>query len=347
MEASDLELLIARLPKTLGVLKISATPRPKPVKHLTIDEEKFGRMLAAERKDGDATSLAIKHDVDVVTAVHRLRGGQRKHKLELSGAVFVTTNYPMITVTRQFFQEEYEQGGIAHCYGDSTFETLVWLKKPLRAPDLPRRRLLADCLAALRPSEELWSKYSMEIERLRATNAVTADDFVVLKHTLEAKTALLDITKGDAAAFGEGTVQEVLRRSRAAVVGEAADEISMLREQIEAANSAESKRKLQIATRSSTIARHTCRGLLWVLLPLLCFLAYLTLPSNGLSHHFEKLIAPVVLVAFIVLDGITILGFSVGSKLSDWLQSLEIRLQRALTSAQYSVAGLSDDETEN
>lgn len=108
VEASDLELIIARLPKILGSLKISATGRPEAKRSLTVDEAKLASVLASTRRDGDPKSSAVLHDVDVVTAIYRLRGGREQYRLESCRAVFVTTNYPMVTATREFFADEYD-----------------------------------------------------------------------------------------------------------------------------------------------------------------------------------------------------------------------------------------------
>ena len=146
VEASDIELMIARLPRLLGGFHLSIRSRPHHDARITVDEVKLERMLRERIRY--ARDEPLRHDLDLITAIHRLRHGERRTKLESCKAVLVTTNYPMVLVDRDFFREEYDRGGVPRCYADNTFETLVWLKKPLRAPDLPRRRILADCLAA-------------------------------------------------------------------------------------------------------------------------------------------------------------------------------------------------------
>lgn len=225
------------------------------------------------------------------------------------------------------------------CYGDGTFETLVWLKKPLRAPDLPRRRILADCLSALRPTDELWTLYIQELQRLRESGDVSEEDFVLLKLSLEAKTALLEVTKNDPQAFGEGTLQEILRRSKAVVQGEATREVDALRGELQRVNDENATRKQQIADRSGALARWACRGLLWITLAVLLASTYLISPTNGLSRHLDHLIAPVILVAFVFLNVMTLASISVGATVRGVLQGGEMRLARGLTTLQYRIAG--------
>ncbi|MEE8513014.1 MAG: hypothetical protein V3S36_10260, partial [Acidiferrobacterales bacterium] len=79
---------------------------------------------------------------------------------------------------------------------DHALTTLLWLKKPLSAPDLPRRRLIADYFAALRPDERFWKSYLAEIDKLERDGQLSHDDYFALRHSLEAKQALMDLTRG-------------------------------------------------------------------------------------------------------------------------------------------------------
>ncbi|MBI3662002.1 MAG: hypothetical protein HY234_02990 [Acidobacteria bacterium] len=71
----------------------------------------------------------------------------------------------------------------------------------MMAPDLPRRRLIADAYAAMEPPDELWKAYLVEIARLETKGEISAEDYMLLRHVLSAKAALMDLTKGDASAF--------------------------------------------------------------------------------------------------------------------------------------------------
>jgi hypothetical protein len=338
-QASDVELIIARLPKVLGSLKITIRSRPRPIRSLTVDEAKLEQLL----KEGGfyARREPLHHDINVITAIHRLRNGVRHVKLETCKAVFVTTNYPMISADRQFFKDEYDLRGVPRCYADSTFETLVWLKKPLRAPDLPRRRILADCIAALRPSEELWTLYAREIERLQQDSRFSSEDFALLRNSLEAKVELMEVTLGDSSAFGEGTVQEVLRRSRAVIQGEAVAEIEALRTQLEKVSAKETQQRAVIATRAERTAFWVTRGLFYASVALLIFFVYLTLPSsfNGISSHLGDLIAPLIFIALIAVAILTILSLSIGASLDSLLRQFETWLKRKLEEIQLRIAG--------
>lgn len=97
---------------------------------------------------------------------------------------------------------------------DYALMNLLWLKQPLRAPDLPWRRVVADCFAATQPDEQLWESFVSEIEKLERQNRITADDYYLLRYSIEAKTSLMDLTLGREETFKEGTVLDILSRAR-------------------------------------------------------------------------------------------------------------------------------------
>jgi hypothetical protein len=130
--------------------------------------------------------------------------------VENSKAIFVTTNNGLAKATRSFFQNDGTPGAVALCISDYALGNLLWLKNPTKAPDLPRRRLIADAMAAMEPPEALWNKYLVEIARLDQRGEVSPDDYLLLRHSVAAKATLMDLTIGDPAAFSQGTVAEVL-----------------------------------------------------------------------------------------------------------------------------------------
>src|SRR5207249_4866764 len=106
-----------------------------------------------------------RHDLDSLTAIYRLRQGEFPYRLELSRAIFVTTNSSLAKASSRFFREEYGDAAsrVPHCTLDHVLAMIVWLKTPLKAPNLPRVRIIADSYAALNPPVALWKEYLDEI----------------------------------------------------------------------------------------------------------------------------------------------------------------------------------------
>jgi hypothetical protein len=207
--ASDVELMIARLPEKLRSLGIAVERRPERLVEFHVDESGFEAAL--EKRIGYRNPKARVHDVDCVAAIAQLRRGRHAYEVETSDAVFVTPNTDLARESRAFFQADAPEGSVALCVTDYSLGNLLWLKNPTRAPDLPQKLLLADAYAALQPPDPLWKAYLTEIARLEEQGRITTDEYFTLRHSLSAKRALMDLTAGDTSAFTEGTVAEVLR----------------------------------------------------------------------------------------------------------------------------------------
>ncbi len=207
--ASDLELMVARLPSIMRSLGIELVDFPSFDDYeYQIDEQGFENHLS--ETIGYANPKALVHDVGCISAMVRLRAGKESYQVEECRALFVTTNATLARETRAYFQSKSTSGAIALSITDHALANLLWLKDPTVAPDLPKHRLIADVYAAMRPSESLWKAYLTEIAKLEESGKVTSDDYYLLRYTLASKAALMGLTSGEEQAFREGSVYEVL-----------------------------------------------------------------------------------------------------------------------------------------
>lgn len=218
---SDVEFEIARLEKKLAALRIKIKPKPDHVEHLSLNEVLLESVLREEV--GYQRPEPLKVDIDSIAATHRLRQGRFPVHMETCYAIFVTTNHSLARASILYFQKAEGKnavGTVPHCLSDYVITTLLWIKKPLSASDLPRKRIIADCYAALNPPDSLWRRFLHEIDRLQKQGNITEDDYHLLRLSMEAKAALMDITLGDTSAFSEGTIDEVLGRAKASARAE-------------------------------------------------------------------------------------------------------------------------------
>lgn len=217
--ASDVEMLIAKLPQSIRALHITAEPKPPHTDPLGLNETKLERVL--QTAVGYRRQDALLHDLDALTAIHRLRKGRAHRHVESCEAIFVTTNLSLARASASFFTEEYEDVTVPLCILDSLLVTLIWLKRPLAIPDLPRKVIIAQCYAAMRPPDALWRRYLEEMTRLQAAGQISDEDYHLLRFSTEARTELVSLTFGSAGAFSGHTVREVLEAARAAVRAQA------------------------------------------------------------------------------------------------------------------------------
>jgi hypothetical protein len=159
---------------------------------------------------GYTNQNALWRDVSSISSVTRLRGSDKSQVVEECRAVFLTTNSALSRVAKDFTEKGGESDIVPPVLTDHALTNLLWLKMPMQAPDLTRKRIIAACYAATEPDQELWNKYLREIDKLKTDQSVTTDDYFLLRHSLQARAALMDATLGDDEAFATGTVQEIL-----------------------------------------------------------------------------------------------------------------------------------------
>ena len=210
----DIEKIIGRFDATLEKLRISVIGKPAQTRDLSVDERTLEYTL--QKRHYRQTEQARLHDVESLTAIHRLRGGRRLREVERCRAIFITSSSSLARISAGFFGEHFGTTTAPHCMHAQLFTTIVWLKKPLRIPDLPMRKLIADCYAALQPSEEVWARYLAELDEIESRGDLTSDDLVHLRHSVPARNELLNVTFNKVERFDENTVPKIIEKVHAA-----------------------------------------------------------------------------------------------------------------------------------
>jgi hypothetical protein len=205
---SNLEILIGRIKRDLNELKILVVDKPDYLPEITIDEKGLLQFITDHVKYW--REKAAEKDVDSISAIYRLRKCREFLFIEECKAIFVTSNKKLVKAVSDYFYQSSNPSSIPPCITDFSITNLLWLKLPNAAPDLPIKRIIADCFAATQPNEELWTKYLREIDQLEKDKKITADDYYYLRYSIEAKTALMDSTLGEPETFTQGTVNEIL-----------------------------------------------------------------------------------------------------------------------------------------
>lgn len=230
MRRADVELIIADLESTLSTLGVRIVPAPRYNHHSSVDELELRDVL--DRIVNYRREPTLLHDLDALTAVDRLRDGHRQPILEHSKAIFVTTNSRLVTAARVYFDNE-PGGAWPLAILDKDLATLLWLKQPLSAPDLPRKQIMADCYAALQPTPQHWARWSEEIARTEAAGTYTPEQLELIRTWPDTQRTLMDVTMGDATAISERTVADVLSTAEAALTAPVRAELESVRAELE------------------------------------------------------------------------------------------------------------------
>jgi len=100
---------------------------------------------------------------------------------------------------------------------DHELAALVWIKEPGRSPDLPKRQIIADCYAALDPSDAYWAKVTKEITSLRASNRLSEEDVAILMGSHEAQRSIMEVTLGDPRRINEQSLHQAVDKAYAVI----------------------------------------------------------------------------------------------------------------------------------
>ena len=336
--ASDLELMSARLPAKLTDLGVKVVDPPSyDGTAYQIDEKGFEKYL--EQHIGYSNPAARVHDVDCISAITRQRQGREYRDVEECRALFVTTNSKLVRVTAQFFQRDTPRGAVAFATTDYGLANLLWLKDPTIAPTLPRRRLIADAYAAMQPTPNLWNAYLTEIATLEEDGKVTADDYLLLRHSLHAKTALMDLTDGHEDVFTEGSINAILEVTKEKLRADLRAEVSDQRRQtLEVQEELQSKQQETLALRlrlrrgARWVARIARLTLFVVSFPLLVLGVLLTFPWTlpVPAALWKTYITPsVLLLVFFLMLGNLMLGTTLrdlANRFEDCVAGMMIRV---------------------
>jgi len=325
--SSDVALAMAKLEKQIGELRIKVREKPAYDSAHQIDEALLDELL--EKHITYHNEAARKRDVDSLSAIYRLRQGREYWRLEECAALFVTPNGALVSAAAEFFKDYQLQSTVPIAITDHHLTNIMWLKKPMTAPDLPRKHIIANAYAAMEPPEELWKKYLAEVAKLQAQGTITADDYYLLRSTLDSQSILMELTFGDPDAFAEGTVHEILERVKARIKAEEAAKIQHEKDERKKVEEELRTRDLKISGTARQLAAAVVKVFYVSLMILLVLGTYSTLP--GVSDFFATRCSWGTLVLFfsqLVLLTIGLVGLFDGTTVNAMARRTETRLAR-------------------
>jgi hypothetical protein len=125
--------------------------------------------------------------------------------------MFITTNNGLAFASSKF-QRDLGNGGFIYpaCLTDVFLGTLVWLQSPARVASINKRKLIAECYAALQPSPTLLRKYLNEVDQLKDSGKINDEEYYLLRTQRSAMNLLNEKTLGDPDNFTYKTPEEIL-----------------------------------------------------------------------------------------------------------------------------------------
>lgn len=216
---SDIDRFIINVDSFLSRndIEVIREPDPQSYKAFQIDENELHNLIVRIYKqnvplfDELAAKDMLLRDICSISSIYRLRRGRRPYSLSKTRAIFVTTNNAFALASRKF-QRAQKNGGFVYpaCLTDVFLGTLVWLQSPARVVAINKRKIIADCYAAIQPSKVLMKRYLKEVDRLKSENRIKEDEYYVLRTHRTALNLLEEKTLGDPNNFTDRTPEEIL-----------------------------------------------------------------------------------------------------------------------------------------
>jgi hypothetical protein len=255
--SSDVELCLARLETVLTELGIAVVDTPEYEHRFTIDEAELDGLLNAEI--AYRNPVARGRDVSSISAIMRLRKGMTTHNVETCRAVLATTNASLARVTRHEFRK-----GIGPVIEAQALTILLWLKKPSSVPDLPYRRVVADCYAATQPDDGLWRAYVEEIRKAADSGCMTADQYYLLRTSIHARNQLMEVTLGEQEALSDETINEIRDRVEREIRRDAEDRLAAAEAELAVSRDKELSHQARLRRQAHLVAVRVVKAAKWL-----------------------------------------------------------------------------------
>lgn len=314
--------------------RINIHPKERPDYSIykdVIGEEDLKKVLKEQifyRKE-----IAIERDVYSISAIMRLRKGHKTRLIEECKALFVTSNSTLCNVVYDFFKDVFERDQVKPIITDYALTNLLWLKKPIKAPDLPKKKIIADCYAATQPSVRLWNAYIKEIDSLKSNKQISIDNYMFFKHAPIAKDILMEVTKGNEDVFRLGKINDIIRIAQERIESEVTkkkdEEITVYKNQIAQYEDREKQgnsiikqyeRVLQIEAKK--FAHSRANFIKYLILAILALGSLTTFPW-GLPSIFSSINKYLISLAQLCLFGFGLFCYKTGKGLDQYLGKLE------------------------
>lgn len=209
-------------------LRIKIVEKPDYEKQeFNIGEKDFTDFLNENLRYKHKNSLD--RDVESIHAIERLRKGKKSTTIENSRAIFITNNERLSNQTKRYFKPIYNSSMFPPVLTDFVLTTLLWVKNPNIYPNLPRKRIIADCVASMQPSERLIKLYMETINNLKEAGELKEEDYALLRVSQEARVILMEKTQGDEEVLTNAKIFEIVDLTKQRLILEK-DSIIQLKE---------------------------------------------------------------------------------------------------------------------
>ncbi|WAC07862.1 MAG: hypothetical protein OS130_01270 [Thermodesulfobacteriota bacterium] len=227
MSPSDVALIRARIKNLLDDEGIQIKKTPSYVEKYQIDEVALEKEMEAVGLQY-RSEIAKKADVNSVRSAYVLRAGSSPERVEESRALVLTNNAALARAAYAYGRGYHEFKNVSPVITDFSLTNIVWVKSPLKNPNVPMHLLLAHCYSILKPSEQLWNKFLAELDKLRNDKTITPEQHQYLRYELRVRDELMNLTLGDEEEVSEQIVLQILAQHEQEITRPLMDQLNQV-----------------------------------------------------------------------------------------------------------------------
>lgn len=241
---AELQTYIDSLPYKLKYYKISIDDEDfyaGKYFNSQIDEPEIERNIIEVYKSRNQSfnpsekASTINFDVKSISAIFKLWGNNTSRTYSQAKYIFLTTNTTLSYIARKYLQKDNKnyRYNIYPCLTDVFLGTNIWLNAPIETvDDFSQKKLLADCMAILQPSDQLITALLSSIERCYTDKSITESQYYLLKSKAFENNYLMNRTLSDETYFSDKITEELLQDIEASITEPYKQEISKLQDNL-------------------------------------------------------------------------------------------------------------------
>lgn len=199
-----------------------------------------GRIVQTYREgssffDENTKKTTITYDAKSISNVLKLWDKKISRTYKQAKYVLLTTNITLAFVTRQFDEQMNPSiiNNVYPCITDVFLGTNMWLGAPVKKmQDFSQKKLLADCMSIIEPSDALIRKLQDSIKKALEDETITEEQYYLLKTRAFSNDYVMQKTLGDEKCFSDTITEELLEDIENEIIQPYQNKIDLLSESL-------------------------------------------------------------------------------------------------------------------
>lgn len=234
-ETDDVEMFVSKIDTILKFKNIEVidTPDPNIDKQFQIENDKLFKIIRKiycennHHYEDYTKDEVLNRDVHSIASIFKLRKFKHPNFIKDCIALFVTTNSSLAKANVEYNKQvNLEYYKIKECTTDVFVGTTLWSESPSKISDFQEKSLIANCISALEPDDNLLKKFCQLLEKNKKDSLLTADQVYFLKSNKLANSILAEKTLNDVDNYTDKLPEEILAEIKSIAKSEVSSELA-------------------------------------------------------------------------------------------------------------------------